>query len=53
VGSESGDGSQQLGSIKRLLESRVTFGKWGNFWKVGGLLESGGTFGKFRVRSGQ
>jgi hypothetical protein len=32
--------------------SDVTLGKWGDFWKVGevlesrGLLESGGTFGK-------
>jgi len=25
----------------------VTLGKWEDFWKVGGLLESGGTFGKF------
>jgi hypothetical protein len=35
-----------LKSFLRLLESRWTFGNWGDFWRVRGLLESGETFGK-------
>ena len=35
-----------LGVEMKLLESGGTFGKWGDFWKAGGLLESGESFGK-------
>ena len=37
--------SQQPGTKKGLLESGVTFGKYPDFWKVPGLLESRGAFG--------
>ena len=33
-----------LGVEMKLLESGGTFGKLGDFWKVGGVLESGGEF---------
>jgi hypothetical protein len=34
--------NQSIGVEIKLLESGGTFGKWEDFWKVGGLLESGG-----------